>query len=103
VQFGFGSEEVSISIKYLSGALVGAAGALAMWFNDIINGDAEFSFRNFAMLIFVGAVIGFAAIIAAPLFGVNENYVMVFACSAAAAHKYIFRSISWVLEKWTTK
>jgi hypothetical protein len=90
-------------LKLFSAAVVGAAGTLAMWFNDIVNGDAVFSFRNFAMLVFIGATIGVLAVIIAPMFGVNERYVMVFACSCAAAHKYLFKSAAWFMEKWTTK
>lgn len=90
-------------LKLFSAAVVGAAGTIAMWFNDIVNGNAVFSIKNFAMLVFIGAVIGSLALIVAPMFGVNERYVMVFACSCAAAHKYIFKSASWFMEKWTTK
>lgn len=90
-------------LKLFSAAVVGSAGTLAMWFNDIVNGDAVFSFRNFAMLIFIGATIGTMAVIVAPMFGIHERYVMVVACSAAAAHKYIFKSAAWFMEKWTSK
>lgn len=90
-------------VKIFVGGVVGIAGALAMWFNEILNGEAEFSIPNFLMLSFVGATIGGLAIIIAPMFHVDENYTIVFSCAAAASHKYIFRSCSWFLEKWTSK
>lgn len=86
---------------FVIGSLVGIAGALAMWFNEILNGEAKFNIPNFLMLCFVGATIGGLAVTVAPMFHVPDNYTIIFACAAAAAHKYIFRSISWFLDKWT--
>jgi hypothetical protein len=97
---GSGGDPVSLT-RILVGAVVGIAGALAMWFNEILNGEAEFSVPNFLMLCFVGATIGGLAIIIAPMFHVDENYTIVFSCAAAASHKYIFRTASWFLDKWT--
>lgn len=88
-------------VRILIGGVVGIAGALAMWFNEILNGEAEFSFPNFLMLCFVGATIGGVAIMVAPMFHIDQNYTVVFSCAAAASHKYIFRSCSWFLDKWT--
>lgn len=89
--------------KWISGAFLGMVGALAMWFNDILNEEAKFSIGNFVMLCFVGATIGIVAVVAAPIFHVDDTYATVFACTAAAAHKYILRSVTWFLDKWTSK
>lgn len=86
----------------ISGAAVGVVGALAMWFNDILNKEAEFGLGNFFMLCFVGATIGALAVISAPIFHIDDNYVMVFACVCSSAHKYILRSVTWFLDKWTS-
>jgi predicted tellurium resistance membrane protein TerC len=94
--------DVHTIVKTLAGAAVGVIGALAMWFNDILNHEAEFSFANFFMLCFIGATIGSLAVMVAPFFHIDDNYITVFACVTAAAHKYILRSVTWFLDKWTS-
>lgn len=100
-QMALGSDPNAI-VRIVSGAAIGVLGSLAMWFNDILNNEAKFSLSNFVMLMFIGATIGGMAVIAAPLFHVDDNYVMVFACCASAAHKYLLRSVTWFLDKWTS-
>lgn len=104
VDFNFhGDGDFSGFLKFLAGAFVGAAGALASWFNDIVNGEAKFNLANCMMLLFIGATIGIVANIAAPMFGINEHYTVVFACAAASAHKYIFRYATRIIDKWVSK
>lgn len=86
-----------------SSAGAGAAGALASWFNDIINGQSEFSLKNMFLLVFIGATIGMVALNVAPMVGVGTDFAMPFACAAAAAHKYLFSVLNWFLQKFISK
>jgi hypothetical protein len=98
------SEENSIAdlLRAISAAAFGVAGALAVWFNSIVQGSEQFSLRDLAMLTFIGATIGVFALSVGPWFGVKPELLMPFACAAASSHKYIFKVGDWFLRKWTS-
>ena len=94
---------MSMMLRGASGLVFGMAGAVSAYFNDIINGRLTFSAVRLVMLMVIGGTLGTVATTVAPEYGIHPAVASGIACAVAAGHDYIFASIAWFIQKWTTK
>lgn len=73
--------------------MIGAATALAKWFNDIMEGNRPFVYWHFPMVLFIGAVLGFLGDEVALVLG-KESLRGIFSGALAASGSYGFEFIT---------